>query len=173
MAKIPDKLTDFRVYDDSQDLLGVADIELPSFEAESDELKGAGLAGVLETPALGQMKSLQLGMTFRTPTASSFKLLAPHVHKLSLYGSLSLFDGGRGEIREIPCKVYVHGLPKKKEMGKFDSAKQTGTKIEFELTYIKITLDGVDQVELDKLNYIYRIGDVDYLADVRVNLGLG
>jgi len=30
MSKIPDKLTDFRDYDDAKDLVGVADLELPS-----------------------------------------------------------------------------------------------------------------------------------------------
>ena len=39
-GRIPDKLTDFRVYNDAQDLLGVADIDLPDFEADSDEIKG-------------------------------------------------------------------------------------------------------------------------------------
>ncbi len=173
MPRIPDKLTDFRVYDDAQDLLGVADVTLPSFEADTDEIKGAGLAGSIETPALGQFKSMQVGLSFRTPTTSSFKLLAPKSHKLSLYGSLQHFDGGTGTIAEIPCKIYVQGLPKKKEMGKFDSGKKTETKIEFELTYIKITLDGADKVELDKLNYIYVVDGTDYLADVRANLGLG
>lgn len=171
-GRIPDKLTDFRIYNDAQDLLGVADIDLPDFEADSDEIKGAGLAGVLDTPALGQFKSLQVGLNFRTPTDATFTLLAPKVHKLSLYGSIQHFDGVASEIKEIPCKIYVHGLPKKKSMGKFDSGKKTETKLELELTYIKISLDGEDKLELDKLNYIFMVDGKDYLAAVRVNLGL-
>ena len=82
------------------------------------------------------------------------------------------FDGAAGEIKEIPCKIYVHGLPKKKELGKFDSGKKTDTKLELELTYIKITLDDKDKLELDKLNYIFVVDGKDYLAAVRANLGL-
>ncbi|MDR3089852.1 MAG: phage major tail tube protein [Desulfobulbaceae bacterium] len=171
--QIPDKLTDFRAYNESNDMLGVVDIDLPSFEAETDEIKGAGLAGTLDTPALGQHKSMTVGLNFRAPTDNSLGLLAPKVHRLALYGSIQHFDGGKGEIIEVPCRIYAHGLPKKKEMGKFESAKQTGTKVEFELTYIKITLDGKDKVEVDKLNYIFAVDGKDYLAAVRVNLGLG
>lgn len=171
-GRIPDKLTDFRVYNDAQDLLGVADVDMPSFEADGDELSGAGVAGTIDTPALGQFKSLTVGLNFRTPTEASLTLLAPRTHKLSLYGSIQHFDGASGEIKEVPCKVFVHGLPKKKELGKLESAKKTGTKVEFELTYIKISLDGEDKLELDKLNYIFTVDGRDYLATVRANLGL-
>ena len=130
MALIPDKLTDFRVYDDGNDLIGVADIDLPDFEADSDEIKGAGIAGTLETPALGQMKSMTIGLSFRTITTSSFGLLAPKTHPLTLYGSIQFFDGGSGEIQEVPCKIYASALPKKKTMGKFDSAKKMDSKMD-------------------------------------------
>ena len=169
--RIPDKLTDFRVYNEGNDEVGVADVELPDFEGETDDLSGAGLAGTISTPALGQFKSMKLGLNFRTPTPSSLRLLEPRVHKLTCYGSIQDFDGS--EIREVPCKIYVHALPQKKTTGKFETAKRTGTKVELELTYIKISLDGTDYVELDKLNYIYIVGGTDYLAAVRANLGLG
>lgn len=173
MAQIPDKLTDFRVFNDAQDLIGVVDVDLPDLEADTEELRGAGIAGTIETPALGQLKSLTVGLSFRTMTDSSHKLLAPKAHKLTLYGSLQFFDGASGENAEKQCKIYVQAIPKKKSLGKFDSGKQTETKMELEATYLKLTLDGEDRIEIDKLNYIYAIDGTDYLADVRTNLGLG
>ena len=43
---------------------------------------------------------------------------------------------------------------------------------EFECTYLKITLDGKDMVEIDKLNYKCVIDGTDYLADIRTALGM-
>ncbi len=170
--QIPELLTDFRVYSEGADLLGVATVSLPSFDPETDEIRGAGIAGTIDTPALGQMKSMQVGLDFRTMTKATYTLQAPKIQKVNLYGSLQMMDGAAGTLKQIPCKIYIQGLPKKKELGKFDSGKKTETKIEFEIVYIKITLEGKDVVELDKLNYIYMVDGKDYLADVRPNLGL-
>lgn len=46
------------------------------------------------------------------------------------------------------------------------------SKTTLEVTYIKVTIDGVRKVEIDKLNYIHFVDGVDYLADVRKALGL-
>lgn len=43
---------------------------------------------------------------------------------------------------------------------------------EFEVTYIKISLDGNEILEIDKYNYICKINGKDYLKDIRQVLGL-
>ncbi len=40
--KVPERLINFRVYNDGNDLLGVANVDLPSIEAMSDTVSGAG-----------------------------------------------------------------------------------------------------------------------------------
>ena len=51
---VPEKLINFRVYQDGADLLGVADVSLPSLEAMTETVKGAGVAGEVDSPVLGQ-----------------------------------------------------------------------------------------------------------------------
>ena len=50
---IPEKLVEFKVYSDSHDLLGVSDIELPSLDFMSETVKGAGMAGEVDSPTIG------------------------------------------------------------------------------------------------------------------------
>jgi hypothetical protein len=45
-------------------------------------------------------------------------------------------------------------------------------KREFEVTYLKVSVDGKEIVEIDKYNYICRINGKDYLKEVRQALGL-
>ena len=52
---VPEKLNDFRVYGDGNALLGIAEGNFPNIEFMTSEVKGAGIAGVLESPALGHV----------------------------------------------------------------------------------------------------------------------
>ena len=51
--KIPERLIGFRVYNDNNDLLGIATVTLPMIEAMTDTVSGAGIAGEVESPVLG------------------------------------------------------------------------------------------------------------------------
>ena len=42
--KVPEKLINFRVYKNGDDLIGVADIELPSLEAMTETTQRSGIA---------------------------------------------------------------------------------------------------------------------------------
>ena len=51
--KVPEKLINFRVYEDGDDLVGVADVTLPTLDAMTETVKGAGIAGEVESPVMG------------------------------------------------------------------------------------------------------------------------
>ena len=61
--KVPERLINFRVYNDGNDLLGVANVDLPSIEAMSDTVSGAGIAGEVESPILGHFASMTATFT--------------------------------------------------------------------------------------------------------------
>jgi P2 family phage contractile tail tube protein len=62
--------------------------------------------------------------------------------------------------------------PKAQSLASWRSGEQMETKTEFEIFYIKITHGEDEVLEIDKLNFICKIGDTDYLEKVRTNLGL-
>lgn len=49
---IPEKLIDFRCYSDGTDLLGMVDVTLPKVDLMSETVKGAGIAGEIDTQEL-------------------------------------------------------------------------------------------------------------------------
>lgn len=63
---VPEKLINFRVYNESEDLLGLADVTLPSFESMTETIKGAGLAGEIDSPVLGHYGSMEVEFNWRT-----------------------------------------------------------------------------------------------------------
>lgn len=169
---IPEKLIGFRVYNEGQDQIGLADVELPEIEFLSETTSGAGVAGEVESPVLGQTKSLTLKLKWRAFNNSSASFLSPRSHLLDLRGSIQRFDAAAGTYEPQAMKVVVRGTPKKGSLGKLEMGKPMDNESELEVTYLKVWLGGTEVLEIDKLNYIYKVDGTDYLASVRANLGI-
>ncbi|NLT94867.1 MAG: phage major tail tube protein [Clostridia bacterium] len=170
--QVPEKLINFRVYEDGNDLLGIADVELPSIEAMTETVKGAGIAGEVDSPVLGHFGSMTLTLNWRTIIKSTVHLAQQRAHNLDLRGAIQTYNSGTGEYKVTPLKVSVRCIPKTTDLGKLDVGTTSDASNEFEVTYIKVFLDGVPVIEIDKFNYICVINGVDYLKQVRQALGL-
>jgi uncharacterized protein len=169
---LPELLDNFTVWLDSDRLMGHADIDLPSLDALTEKIKGAGIAGEIDAPVLGHYAEMSLGINWRTVTPESIELAAPESHSLTLRGSQQVYDSSEGSYSTVPVKIVVKATPKKTSLGKFAVASNTGTKNEFEVTYIKIYVDGDELLEIDKYNFVCTIDGTDYLESMRDDLGL-
>jgi len=169
---LPENMINYMAYEDGGKLLGTANIDLPSLDALTEKVKGAGIAGEVEAPIIGHYDVLTLGIQWRTLTENAISLAAPTAHALDFRGSQQVYDSSAGTYSNVPVKVIVRATPKKTSLGKMLVAGQTDTKNEFEISYIKIYIDGNEVLELDKYNFIFSVDGVDYLAGVRADLGL-
>lgn len=169
---VPEKLINFRVYQGGDDLVGIADVTLPNLETMTETVKGAGIAGEIDSPVLGHYSSMELELNWRTLEKSNVLLASPRGVQLDLRGATQVYDSSAAAYVVRPVKVVVSGVPKTTEPGKLDVGTTSDTKNTIEVNYMKITIDGEDVLELDKYNYICRVGGKDYLAEVRDALGL-
>lgn len=170
---VPERLTAFRVYlDGSNDLKGVTDLQLPSFEPMKDTVKGAGIAGEYESPTKGHFGSQKLSLNWRTLNKALLQLLKQESQRLDLRGAFQDYDAANGRQVTRKVRVVVQGPATKVDPGKWETGASTGGSAELEVMYIKLELDGETYIEIDKLNFICIIDGVDYMADVRAALGL-
>ena len=165
---VPEKITKFNVYTDGDRQLGVAEITLPPLEFMTTEIKGAGVAGTMDSPGGGQFASLVCTLNWRITTEDVFTLLEPRGHELDLYGEQLEWDAGNGEY----VHLYIRALTKKLDLGKFGTMETQDGSSEHELYYLKIDIDGTEQVEIDKMNYIFKVQGYDWLANTRRNIGM-
>ena len=170
--KVPERLINFRVYNDGNDLLGVATVDLPEIEAMSDTVAGAGIAGEVESPVLGHFGSMTTTFTWRTLEAGAMKLNQQKAHAVEVRGSQQVYDAAKGEYSTMPVRVSMRVVPKTSTLGTFEPGATTDTEQEFEVTYLKVLVDGKNLVEIDKFNFIAKFDGVDALAGVRRDLGL-
>lgn len=170
--QVPEKLINFRVYNEGRDLVGIADAELPALESMTETVSGAGIAGEVDSPTLGHFGSMSLSLTWRTITKDAAKLAQQRAHQLELRGSQQVYDAGAGIYRTVPVRVVAKATPKNLELGSLAVGAMTDTSSEFEVVYLKVVVDGEEIVEIDKYNFIARIAGTDYLASVRRDMGL-
>lgn len=171
MNKIDQILTNFSAWVDATKWLGVVDVELPNLEALSETIKGAGIAGEYSSSVIGHFGSQKVKINWRTMTPESAVLNEPKPHALDFRGNQQLFDPEKGYINQ-EVAVKTRCVPANYNPGKFAVASATDTANEFELHYIKILIGGKTYIEFDKFNFVYIVNGVDYLAEVRQNLGL-
>ncbi|MCP4747979.1 MAG: phage major tail tube protein [Desulfobacteraceae bacterium] len=170
--QVPERLINFRVYNEDNALVGVADVQLPALEAMTETVKGAGIAGEIDSPTIGHYGSMTVSINFRTVTAAMVSLAAPKAHYLAFQGSIQVYDSAEGKYTTKALKVAVKATPKKTEFGKMDVGAAQESSWEGEVSYLKITLADDEVLELDKFNFICKIDGEDYLETLRSDMGI-
>lgn len=173
MGLIPEKLNDFRVFvSGSPDLKGVADLQLPSFEAMTETISGAGIAGEYESNNFGHFQSMKFTLNWRMITDELTAFLKPGAIQIDCRLANQEYDQTSGSYQFKANRVVVKGHVIKNDLGKAAKGSPYEGSSEVEVLYIKVERDGKTIVELDKINYIYNVDGVDYLAGIRKALGM-
>jgi uncharacterized protein len=168
---IPERIVDYRVYKNGSTLLGVADVELPKIQYVTEAIKGAGILGELETPTVGATKSLKAKITFRTTTSDMISLLDCAGHSLEFRSAIQKTDadGDRGIDTH---RIVIRGFPSEGELGKLEAGASGNSSIELECVYLKYVISDSTVLEIDKLNYVYKVSGTDLLSTIKTALGI-
>ena len=169
---VRDKLTDFAVFYGGDQLLGMADISLPSIEYKTETLSGPGIGGEVEMPTMGQTSSMEVQINWRTINADLTELHAPKAHDLEFRGAIAHYDSSTGTIEQVAAVIKVRGVPKSMELGKLETSATMDASNTLECTYIKVSYNGETKIEIDKMARVFAINGTDYMAAVRTALGL-
>lgn len=159
------------MYNSGQELIGVAQVDFPSIQHMTTEVKGAGI-GVIDMPVIGMMQAMSMTLNFRTVTRDSFALLAAAFNHLECWGNIQVAEHGSGRLLAVQHKVVVRGVFKNLTPGKMAVAETQDRSIEIEVVYFKELYGGREHLEIDKMNLIYVVDGVDQLAAVRANIGM-
>lgn len=169
MNNIPEKINAFNVYLRGNMLIGLSDeVTLPDFEAITEPLSGPGLLGEFESVALGHFSSMELEIPFRQMDDDMFKLADQSTAlDITLRGAIQFTDGATGGIDSKPMRIVVRGRNKNLSGGKAKQGTGTGSSVKVEIMYILIEIGRTPKIELDKLNFVYKVNGVDLLEKVR------
>lgn len=169
---VPERLTNFRVYVDGINQVGVATVDLPDIEVMTDTVSGAGIAGEIDSPVIGHFGSMSATINWRTITGDAARLNAPRAHHLELRGSQQVYEAATGTYFSVPVRVVLKCVPKNYSLGSLEVGSTTDSSSEFEVMYMKIFINNLPRIEIDKYNFKFEVDGINYLAGVRADLGI-
>lgn len=174
---IPELINSYQVFDDTvktHRLLGVSgEIELPSFESITDTIDVAGGLGEFEAPATGQYAGNKIKIPFAILHDDIFQLAdTTKPVAFTLRGSEQFNNPKTYNTDYYPVKIVIRGKTTTLNLGKLIKGKKGDPEVETEIYYIKVVMDGVTELELDKLNFKFILHGKDMLEKIRDQVGL-
>ena len=165
---IPEKINDFNAYADGNKMIGVgASATLPEINMKTSTVAGVGVNGEIDSPTIGQFESMEQEVQFNTLYSSAMDMMSPmSTVNLTFRAAQQVYDKTGGYAFK-GLRVVEMGRVKKFNPGKVEKGESMEATVTLELTYIMIEVDGVQLVEIDKLNGVYKVNGVDMLAGVR------
>jgi phage tail tube protein FII len=171
MQDIPAVVTGFNVYRAGDKLVGVSgEVTLPDVEYATATLSGAGIGGEIDVPVKGQFPAMTMEIPFAVLYDDSFSIMQLNGEQLTLRGNIEEFDSSTGALVDKAMRIIVGGLPKGIKLGKMGQGSAMDGSNGLEITYLKIEIGGAEKLEVDKLNYVFRVNGQDMLATARNNM---
>lgn len=171
MSKIDELITNFTVYEDAIEYLGMSEATLPEVSNLVEEIKGAGIAGNIEAVVLGHAEAMTLTLNFRTVTRAAIRLAEPRIHNIDLRAAQQVRNTRTGIIETVAAKHVMKVVPKKFAPGKLAVASAADASGEYAVSSYALYLDGKKDIEISPLNFVYYVNGKDYLEEVRKALG--
>lgn len=169
IGNIPEVINNFNAYNNGNVLIGVTgQVQLPNFNAITEEIGGAGMLGTYETGIPGFYSSMAQDVHFRILDTDIFSIMDPNEPvDLTLRASEQHTVKSTGALDYKQMRIVERGRLKNFTPGKLELGKQMDAIVTLELMYILIEIDGVTMLEYDKLNSVFVINGKDILEKVR------
>lgn len=166
------KVFNANVYiDGTNSLLGRAsEITLPEVAVKKEEHVGLGMIGAIELPTGLGLLTTKIKWKGWYADQLTFGANPFVARKLQVRASQETYGPG-GRLAEVPVLVQLTCRWTKTPLGVF--AAQAGQEPEDELatTYVRVVLGGVELLEIDVLENVWRVNGEDVLANYNKALG--
>ena len=169
ITNVPEVINNYNVYNNGNILIGVSgSVTLPSFEAITEEVGGAGILGTYDTSIVGMYGSMTQEIPFRILDEDIFTLMNPaELVDLTFRASAQSTVKATGAVDYKSMRIVERGRLKSFTPGNYELGKQMSASVTLELLYILIEVDGATKLEYDKLNSVFVVNGKDLLEKVR------
>lgn len=166
------RVTNANVYVDGNSFLGRAsEIDLPDVAAAMSEHEAVGMIGAVEF--FSGIETMEASISWNSFYKDVYRAVGNPTKslKLQVRSSIETYtDAGRSA--ELPLVIHLTGQPKNFPLGTFSQQENVELESSFNITYVKLLVDGADMFEFDALANILKIDGEDIMANYRANLGI-
>ena len=165
----PSKLKQTMMFNDGEAFIGeTVSITPPKLARKFEEYRAGGMGRAVKVDMGGE--PLEMEATHGGPMRQilrQYGMLNLAGVQQRFVGSFQDDDTGLVDILEI----VTRGRHEEVDMGEWKPGEDTEFKVKSQLSYFKLTWNGVVEVEIDVLGMIEIVGDVDLMADHRAAMG--
>lgn len=169
---LPKKLKHMNLFNDGNSYLGVAKaVTLPVLSRKLEAYRGGGMEGPAKVDLGHSDDGLQLEWTlggWDLIAVRQFGSTKVDGVMLRFAGSVQRDDTGEVSAVEIVCR----GRHEEIDFGDAAPGEDTEHKINTALTYYKLSVDGEEIIEIDLLNFVYKVDGKDLLEEHRKAIGI-
>lgn len=169
---LPSKLKNMLFFNDGNHYMGKAKaVTLPVLGRKMEGFRGAGMNGPAKADLGFSDDGLQLEWTLGgldLTVLKQFGAVGAAAFGMRFAGAYQRDD--TGAVSSV--QVVMRGRHETIDMGEATPGEDTEHKITSTLTYYRLTIDNVDVIEIDFLNFIEKVNGVDMLAEQRRAIGL-
>ncbi|HEY0626696.1 MAG TPA: phage major tail tube protein [Allosphingosinicella sp.] len=168
---LPRKLKNMMVFHNGVAYVGEAtSVTLPKLARKLEEYRAGGMDGPVGID-MGQDGLLELEHAyggFMREIIRGFGVTEADGEMLRFVGAYQRDDSG--EVDRV--EIVARGRHQEIDPGEAKPGEDTEFKVKTVLAYYKLEVNGVEEVEIDVLNMVFRVGGVDRLAAQRAALGI-
>lgn len=169
---LPKKLKHLNLFNDGNSYLGVAKgVTLPKLARKMEAYRGGGM----DAPVKADMGGSDDGLQFEWTLGGLDLIVLRQFGSVRADGVLLRFAGSfqrddDGSVSAV--EVVMRGRHEEIDMGDATPGEDTEHKITTALTYYKLIVDGREEIEIDNLNFIYKVDGKDLLEAHRKAIGI-
>lgn len=172
---IPDKTDRFNAYLDVVDaahrIAVTSEIQLPTFEYMSETINLSGMAGEVDSPSPGQIKSTQIEIPFSNISKANFELARNDNATIILMAAQETINTETLSRTYVNRTVTIKGFTKEINYGKLLKGGYGNPSVKKEILYYKDQVGDDVITEVDKFNGITKINGTDLVADINKLIG--
>ena len=171
--RIPERTINFNVYNATDnELLFCATVDLPELSFLTDEVSGSGIMGKYESPTQGSLDSMKVTLNYRTIDSSALRMLKHSGLQLDFRQATQVQDTLTGEYGSEGYYMSMWTCPPHSlTLGSAEAGGKNESKIELEVKALTIFFDDVEQLAIDKENFVFRVDGEDKLQKLKRDLG--
>lgn len=167
---LPKRLKNFILFNEGNGYLGeVPECVPPKLAIDTEDYRAAGMPGKVKLD--NGLQAMTMEWTAAGYLADSLRQFGTaSINGVMLRLQQALQQDDTGEV--TPATIVMRGRHSQIDFGTAKTGDATQIKYTTELSYYKLTMGGVDLVEVDMVNSVYVVGGVDRMAEIRTALGI-
>lgn len=151
------------------EISNVTSISLPEIETKGEEISGTGILGTMAMPTPGQFSAMTITVSARAFGSDKKYMLVQIVNlEIRIAANMRASDGS---LVVSGTRYYATGYPSKITNGSGEIGKTRDESIEYSTVRYREVVDGEEELLVDQVAGVYKVGGVDQLSSLKAALG--